>query len=435
MKSEDPIDDLLKRKLNEYNSVADDASWAAAAKLLDEAMPVKKKKRRGTWWVYLILVGVLGTGLFLLPNETRKSNRHELPSVVNSSSATTNSSQTNNTLLEKTTTPNNVGNNTNQNSELTTVAPSTKANETPILYVQNGAGKLSSAQTNRSTSLLVTPPQTPAEFTTTLQPKSSFLANVVKSNMDSTVALAAEDSLQAKDSVEEKQAKADSSKMEPIHEGIKKSTTSDKRWALQAEGGPVFWKSYINIADSGSSKTNPDYYVGASIVYRGNAHLWLRAGFFGIQQSRIKQTRVINQFTYGVSYQSEAYHLRTDKIFLFHIPVEGIYHLNKKQSFSAGFGADIVFDSRNTNTYSNYNEANQKSYTRTYKTGGYRKGFTDIGFTATLGYQFQLTQAFGLVATGHFGLSDITKNYYYRNANKDYNRGLRLGIVYTFYSF
>lgn len=435
MKSEDPIDDLLKRKLNEYNSVADEASWAAAAKLLDEAMPVKKKKRRGIWWVYLILVGTLGTGLFLWPNETRKNNRHELPSVVNSSPSTTNSSQNNNTLLEKTTTPNNVEDNTNQNLELASFPPSTQADENPTAHVQKGAGKLSSAQTNRSTSVVVTLPQTPTAFTTARQPESSLLGTVDKTNTDSTTALAAEDSLQAKDSVEEKQAKADSSKMEPIHEEIKKSTTSDKRWALQAEGGPVFWKSYINIADSGSSKTNPDYYVGASIVYRGNAHLWLRAGFMGIQQSRINQTRVINQFTYGVSYQSEAYHLRTDKIFLFHIPVEGIYQLNKKQSFSAGFGADIVFDSRNTNTYSNYNEADQKSYTRTYKTGGYRKGFTDIGFTATLGYQFQLTQAFGLVATGHFGLSDITKNNYYNSTNKDYNRGLRLGIVYTFYSY
>lgn len=453
--NEDPIDELLRRKLNERVFEPGETDWAQAEKLLDEVMPVKRTKRRGAWWYFLSLSITLVVGYLLTKPEIDKENKGATSAVsadikpntenvgsnIGANDLSDGSGNQNNLSLKD---EKNEGGNAMTEIPSSILANKAKAKRSMRHPELNSSKADLSLPGKLSTYLPANSKQSEASVPDVLKQKSSSgidlnLAEAINPPGDGTkpkdtsvVAMATEDS-----TLKVVARNEDSSIVnnpETDSDGRKKMETN--KWVIAVNGGSALWKGYHkDVRDSIKNNSNVDFYAGITFQYRASEKLSLSTGLTYMQHSSIYQVNQFSQTRYGLSSEVETYRLITNKLFFLQMPVEAVLSIGSAHRLSAGLAFDLVLDSKNTLAYSYQNNLSSMHTTKENNSSGYRKGISDYGYAMLLGYRVQLTSLLSLSLTAQLGLRDMTRNEYYHKAYRDKNSGLRIGVIYSLYKF
>lgn len=138
----------------------------------------------------------------------------------------------------------------------------------------------------------------------------------------------------------------------------------------------------------------------------------------------LNSNKVVTNTVYSFGVDSSNFSVEHKKMMQMYLPLTMNYEILKRHYLMLSIGASYTFDV--SSSVKENSNSNPKS------TFGYKTGFNVFDFFMQGGYQFQLSNKFGFMIWYQRGFTDMTKNAYFNNTNKDIQSRVSIGLKYSF---
>lgn len=480
MVEKDPIDDLLKNKMQERHFSPGPDDWRDMEVLLDKHMPVKRKKRwLWLWFCAPVLLSVAAVFVWSEgagPDNKQERGNHSTTVVTDlnqpepggpgrAGKATTTEQGKQKNLAgrketERTDAATSVSSLQQNSSSLQKATdkpsgrkPLIRASKkiTPVVVTsfesKDGTPDKESSQpkllsdanenlNEKVTKNLSENKEVKTDSVSSALPKPDEVA-VAQNKHDTTATATDSTAKKTSDSLENTVASSASKKPQ---------ANPDKKFTLALSAGVQGWKTSKEIRDTFYSYQNynytPAFNLGLQGTYKFNPHWSLSAGTQYSVHTRLEEVKnyEVRNYSFGSTYSQLT--VATTRLHYLQVPVEVQYHFGKRHTVLAGVQMDRLLNSVNTlrlNTSvfpGGQDTLNPfTSTSSTSKGSGYTNGFRQTSWSLALGYGISFGDRWFIMTKAQYGLTDNTINKYFGNRDINRNTGIQFIVRYNIIRF
>ncbi len=191
-----------------------------------------------------------------------------------------------------------------------------------------------------------------------------------------------------------------------------KPAEPDPTWRISAQLGSNLLSGYSTTRNELAFEP----FGGLVLSGRINPKFSIASGVQYFQINEPLQTLTKDYVSFAFKREISTVVVYTDKIHYLAVPLNFFYNLNKKHSFSASF--QTAYQLTGNNRLVTYQP--NGSFTEVEEMG-YTNGFRDFNYSIGLGYEYRIRRGKSIGISANFGLTDITKNYYFKVDRFDRN--------------
>lgn len=180
---------------------------------------------------------------------------------------------------------------------------------------------------------------------------------------------------------------------------------------------PFVYAGLIALTDYGSAKWDMrlDPIVGTGVHYLTKNHLLLGTSVSYRSVSGLSHPYVVEQIYYDQGFQRTTFTYYTGKLHYAGLAVQAGKRFNRRNEVAIGYAIEYLLTGENT-VHQGMASSLTSEQQNSSNTRGYVDGFRSVNHGLSLDYRFWLDSNKALGVNAQFGLSDITKDQYFKSA-------------------
>lgn len=204
------------------------------------------------------------------------------------------------------------------------------------------------------------------------------------------------------------------------------------KWFVFAEGGLSYSFGYKNPGLRDGNGFNPVAGLFISNALTNKISVGLGAQYNQVSQMEYS-TKVSKVTSYHYTEESDVTEITPQKLYYMVFPIKISYELNKNNCIGLGYNLGYLINaSSKVETY-HTGIKNTTDYKAT-RSLGYTQGLNTLDKQLTVFYCRRLAQKLWFNGELYYGLSDVKDNNFFKSDVKEKNSGIKLTLMYNFFS-